>query len=262
MKPYFIASDLHMGDGSLADDFKQNKDRFADFLQYVKEQQGRLILAGDVFELWQADLQSILKQNVEIIRLLFALQPRIIAGNHDYYIRNFIDFDFVHYPTWHMEHDTGLVRIEHGHEHDPNNDPERNMQLGKIVASLAGFAENWIHPDVDQAFTDFAGKAREAGNRVYEEIITPWKRERNTGKKQSNHPYLKAADRIRKENEGVSWVVFGHTHNPEIREDYRYVNCGCWVKEVPTFVKIAGNAIGLYEFRGKNNIKERAVAAM
>ena len=255
MKPYFIVSDLHMGDGSSSDDFKPNKRKFMHFLDHVKHQNGRLVLAGDIFELWQADLQAILKVNSEVVRLLFELQPMIIAGNHDYYLRTFADFDFICYPALHLRLPSGVMRVEHGNEYDPNNDPDRNMQMGKIVASIGGFAENWIHPDIDMAFMDFLGKARQVGNQVWNEIQTPWKKEKKSRKKQSNTSYVNAAARIIEEDETVRWVVFGHTHNAEIRQEARYANTGCWVRENPTFVRVDENRIGLYEFRAADEIR-------
>ncbi|MFW6100667.1 MAG: metallophosphoesterase [Bacteroidota bacterium] len=257
METYFIVSDLHMGDGSSADDFKPNKKLFLDFLEHVKRQEGTLILAGDVFELWQADLQSILKNNFEVFKMLFELRPKVIVGNHDYYLKTFIDFDFVYYPALQIEAESGdIIRVEHGNVYDPNNDPEKNMQLGKIVAAAGGIAENWVHPDIDETFMSFVGKAKSVGNSVCEEITTPWTEEKRTKKKQSNNNYVKAANNIVKENDDISWVVFGHTHNAEIKHEQHYVNSGCWVKEIPSFVKIDKNNIGLYEFRD-NKEKER-----
>jgi len=57
--------------------------KIKDFLKYVRGENGQLILAGDIFELWQADLQTILRSNIEIIEILFDLRPIALAGNHD-----------------------------------------------------------------------------------------------------------------------------------------------------------------------------------
>ncbi len=255
MEPYFVVSDLHMGNGTSSDDFKTNKKKFKDFLKHVRGEKGQLILAGDIFELWQADLQTILKSNVEIIEILFDLRPIALAGNHDYYMKTFADLNFLYYPAYTID-ELG-VRIEHGHEYDPNNDPKRNMELGKVVASIGGMAENWIHKDIDEDFMSFVGKAKRVAHEIWDSISTPWKDEKEEKKSPDLTPYERAVEDLTKKEdaeEKISHVIFGHTHRPEIKMEGRYINSGSWVTEKTTFVEITSDEISLCEFKSKGKM--------
>lgn len=252
MKKHFIVSDLHMGDGSSADDFKINKSLFGDFLEHVKEQDGQLVLAGDVFELWQSALQQVLKANADLIYPLFALKPIIIPGNHDFYVKTFSDIGFIYYPAYRLEVGDSIIRIEHGHEHDPNNDPQRNMELGKLVAAIVGHAENWIHKDVEEDLMTAFGKAKKTAHSIWESITTPWKEEKKNQKTPDLTPFEKAAERLTEKGE-VTHVVFGHTHNPDKKLNGHYFNSGSWVNEEPTFVEIDEKRISLQYFSKKGN---------
>jgi hypothetical protein len=56
---YVIISDLHMGDGGEADDFWKNKDTMLRALEHYKKNGFKLILLGDVEELWEFDIGEI-----------------------------------------------------------------------------------------------------------------------------------------------------------------------------------------------------------
>jgi len=56
---HVIMSDLHMGDGGKADDLRHNKDTLMRALEYYRKNRFKLILLGDIEELWQFDLEEI-----------------------------------------------------------------------------------------------------------------------------------------------------------------------------------------------------------
>jgi UDP-2,3-diacylglucosamine pyrophosphatase LpxH len=56
---YVVMSDLHMGDGGQADDLRHNKDTLKRALEHYKNKGFKLILLGDIEELWQFDLEEI-----------------------------------------------------------------------------------------------------------------------------------------------------------------------------------------------------------
>jgi UDP-2,3-diacylglucosamine pyrophosphatase LpxH len=56
---YVIMSDLHMGDGGKADDLRHNKDTLIRALDHYKKRNFKLILLGDIEELWQFDIEEI-----------------------------------------------------------------------------------------------------------------------------------------------------------------------------------------------------------
>lgn len=58
-RKYVIISDLHLGDGGSADDFRDNENCLAAALDYYHERGYHLILLGDIEEFWQFDLGKI-----------------------------------------------------------------------------------------------------------------------------------------------------------------------------------------------------------
>ena len=61
----YIVSDLHMGDGSASDNFAPIKSRFEEFLDMVEKDEGyKLVLAGDIFEIWQSRMGEIGRAHV------------------------------------------------------------------------------------------------------------------------------------------------------------------------------------------------------
>ncbi|MCK4358843.1 MAG: metallophosphoesterase family protein [Candidatus Cloacimonetes bacterium] len=84
---YVILSDLHFGDGGPADDFRHNVETLKRMLSHYLENDFRIILLGDIEELWQFDLDMIKKQYDEkIYSLLRKFETdRVIRvfGNHD-----------------------------------------------------------------------------------------------------------------------------------------------------------------------------------
>jgi len=93
---YVVFSDLHMGDGTGADNFKQNETTFVKALQYYKNLPGNysIILLGDIEELHQATLYKIFKRYRESVYKEFLSGGNgnkiyRVFGNHD------IDFSWI-----------------------------------------------------------------------------------------------------------------------------------------------------------------------
>ncbi len=84
---FVIFSDVHLGDGSAADDFNRNEAALMAALQYYKENDFHLILLGDIEELWQFDFGVIEKRYSDTVyrRMKDFGDHRIsrIFGNHD-----------------------------------------------------------------------------------------------------------------------------------------------------------------------------------
>jgi len=55
---YIFFSDLHLGNGGDADDFHENEETLLTALDYYQSQGYKLILAGDIEELWQFSLEE------------------------------------------------------------------------------------------------------------------------------------------------------------------------------------------------------------
>ena len=88
---YVVFSDLHIGDGSRADNFRYNKNNFAEALRYYKNSGANynVILLGDIEEFHQFRLSKIMfEYDDSIYKILreFYEQGRIyrVVGNHDF----------------------------------------------------------------------------------------------------------------------------------------------------------------------------------
>ncbi|UCG25771.1 MAG: metallophosphoesterase family protein [Chloroflexota bacterium] len=85
---YAIISDLHMGDGGDADDFYKNEPALLNALDYYRRNGYTLVLLGDVEELWQFDLETIVERYDDTvyakIRAFGDNRVHRIYGNHDF----------------------------------------------------------------------------------------------------------------------------------------------------------------------------------
>ncbi|MCK4338394.1 MAG: metallophosphoesterase, partial [Candidatus Cloacimonetes bacterium] len=85
---YAIFSDLHLGDGGSADDFNHNEETMETALTFYHENDYRLILLGDIEELWQFDLNQVVNRyNKSVYKKMREFgNARIyrVFGNHDY----------------------------------------------------------------------------------------------------------------------------------------------------------------------------------
>jgi len=84
---YVIFSDAHLGDGSDADDFQENQETLETALDFYKKNDYKLILLGDIEELWQFDLNRVVTrygENIyQKIREFEDINVYRIFGNHD-----------------------------------------------------------------------------------------------------------------------------------------------------------------------------------
>jgi UDP-2,3-diacylglucosamine pyrophosphatase LpxH len=86
-RKWVVLSDLHMGDGSRADDLAHNEDIVMGALHHYNESGASLILLGDIEEFWLFDLEHIrARYNPTIYREIRAFgDDRVVRifGNHD-----------------------------------------------------------------------------------------------------------------------------------------------------------------------------------
>ena len=232
----FFISDLHLGDGSKADDFNYTE-QFLKFLDFAKGHCEELIIAGDLFELWQCDLDKIFFHHDRVIEglLTFAKEKSLfyIIGNHDHIpFVKYIDSGINTSLEYHDEKFS--LHAEHGNQYDIFNryeDPRLAVKnrWGRTASYICGWAERIIHPDIDE----WSRKVVEIKNK-----ITPSSKE-YLEKGGDFTEYEKAAKDII--NKGKKIVVFGHTHKAKlVRFDKGlYANCGCWCGSIkPTYVAI------------------------
>lgn len=239
-------SDLHLGDGSGSDDFHQTEP-ILQLLDLIEKEAEELIILGDLFELWQADLDKVLFIHNDILKKLFSLRKRLrltyVVGNHDYIpFARFVEFD-IGIKLEYRDESQGIV-AEHGNRYDIFNrfsDPRLaiiKQPAGRYFSGMVGRLERIIHPDFDrwlkkgiEQMDGFLQQAIEVKNKIPPSSKEYLDRGGHYGEFEEavkNH--------IRN---GAKLVVFGHTHKAQLNriEDGIYANCGAWTGEIePTYV--------------------------
>ena len=218
-------SDLHLGDGSQADDFGPRGGLqevvLISQLRAWRQAGKRICLVGDIFELWQADYVDILRAHGPLVEELFACADAYVIGNHDADLLGGEVFGLEgipHLVAW-------PVLVEHGHSLDPY--VGRWPWAARAVSWLGGAAERLLHRDAD----------------LWAERLSA--RIARTGRASDNARYVGPLSREAWER-GCEVVVFGHTHKPLL--DYRdpatgvvAYNCGTWTNGHRDYVEINGD---------------------
>jgi len=118
---YIIFSDLHMGTGGRADDFRHNADLFTSVLgRYYLPKNYRMILNGDVEELQRFSAPAIERQWPSVYDLFAAFRsgPGLhwLIGNHDKRRLTHPHPDFPVEEALVFEYGSDLIFVFHGHQ--------------------------------------------------------------------------------------------------------------------------------------------------
>ncbi|UCB57143.1 MAG: UDP-2,3-diacylglucosamine diphosphatase [Candidatus Omnitrophota bacterium] len=258
-------SDLHLGDGSRTDDFHRDRE-FLEFLEFVEEKAQELIILGDLFELWQADLDRALFRHGEIVNKLLSLRNKLkityVIGNHDYipFIK-FADLG-LGISLEYRDEGSGIVG-EHGHQYDIFNRYKNPLEsikwpAGQRLTLFVAGMERFIHPNADvwmkkaiAGMDDFLRKAMIVRNKITPATKEYFNRGGHFGE------FEQAVDNHLLQ--GAKIVIFGHIHHAELQmmEKGIYANCGSWVDAAqPTYIACHRDKIELKEGLTHNIIKQ------
>jgi UDP-2,3-diacylglucosamine pyrophosphatase LpxH len=181
-KKYIIFSDLHLGDGGGADDFHKNEKTLETALEYYFDKGFNLILLGDIEELWQFDLEEIVKEYKDTVykKIKTFGNERVfrVFGNHDREwgplydpIRNPPIIRGSAYEAFKMKNNDGNPRILLTHGHQGSKDSDIASWSSRFFVRLFKFIEPCFkkigfthHPE--------ATKSRIVKN--YEQIFYSW----------------------------------------------------------------------------------------
>ena len=226
-EPVVAFSDLHMGDGSKADDFLENESVFLQVLDWAKPFQK--VYCGDVAELWQAKRKSIRAAHKNTLIRMRDDGGVYIFGNHDFSLSAW-DGVFTY-----ERHIVGKTLFIHGYQPDRWNGKYR--WAGRIATWVGGMFERMGWQDIDES-------------KRLSELCTPTQMS-DTEFHKVEDLYLDWAYEQAKEA-GCTVVVFGHTHRPgmKVADDVLVVNAGDWVSDEPTFVLVRRDCVELYKVAG------------
>lgn len=235
----YVISDLHAGDGDARDNFAVTGEKaLMSFLDMVQDNKGRLIICGDLFELWQSNISKVITKRIWLLDRLAAMGAIYVLGNHDSDLLYFTDGWLKHpfFRTMCREHRETIGGKDfifvHGHAADPYCAGD-TPGLGRITAIYSGLAE-------DKNGGPMLDKYRTVEQKVVgrlEKLVSLWGRlrgrpDRNTEiNRKLRDLYIPMFSPQRQV------VVCGHTHFPGRIGQWHY-NCGTWAERVNSFVRI------------------------
>jgi len=233
MKAYFV-SDFHLKFREKEEDVSRRK-RVISFLETLKGKADLLVLNGDIFDLWFAWDQVIIKGYFPLLKVLSDLNEHgcrlvLIAGNHDFWFNGFLSeyLNIDIYPDYFQEViDNIKVYVTHGDLHTSNDFRYklfRTFVRNKLVKSIFKI----IHPDLALNL----GKLLSRSSR--ERKISP--------------VLMKAKEKgldkfAEKKLQDHDLVVIGHSHSPKLdnKANGIYVNLGDWIVNNSYLEMINGN---------------------
>jgi len=218
----FFISDAHFGSESEEKE-EEKMERFKNFLDSNPKENDYLFILGDLFDFWFEYRYLIPKECFQVLNILYNLVRKgvkivYIGGNHDFWENGFLkkemDIEFhsecltinLMSKRFYLHHGDGFIKKDKGYRLLRNILRNRtNIWLYKL-----------IHPDLGiflaKYFSNFSRS--NSSNRYYS----------------SFEEYFQFAKE--KFEEGVDFVIMGHTHIPVIKEfgNKFFVNIGDWME--------------------------------
>jgi UDP-2,3-diacylglucosamine pyrophosphatase LpxH len=236
----YAISDLHMGDAGPRDNFALGgrEKQLMSFLDFVERNNGRLVICGDLFELWQSNVSKVLTKRVWLLDRLAKMEAVYVLGNHDadlYYFlgqRGWLTHPFFERMCigCHLNRGGKSFQFTHGHEADPYC-ADDTPGLGRITAIYSGMAEDRNGgPMLDEYRT------------VEQKVIGPMERFVSFWNLLRGKPdrFTDINRRLRDAPPVADVVICGHTHRPGHIGSWLY-NCGTWAERTNSFVVINSN---------------------
>ena len=202
-----IVSDLHLSDTDAIGTFGWRQKDFVERMESVRKDNAidRVILNGDIFDLYKSDFRDIAAKNAPLIDYLKGIHAVFIRGNHD----SGLSFGRDHLRIVNCKGEQ--IHIEHGHRGDFIN----GTKLGRLMTALFyKILKLGARLSITRLFY-FAYLMHDEGLK-------------GLGKYNS-YKYLRYAVKLLRKSDVV---VLGHTHKMEVHDTFwknskkRYFNSG------------------------------------
>jgi len=202
-----------MGDGSARDEFAPHLDAFFHSLKQIPRGD-RIILNGDVIDIWRYDFDDILKVYGDLLEDLASRDVTWLAGNHD---RRVLDLSFQKkLPQGFVFAKRTIIDrwyICHGDEFDLSNG--RWFWLGKAATETIA-AIGHVSPKLEKALAHLPGKLTKVGRHSQKHTFR-------------QHALGFILDFLGSDDRWLRGIVCGHTHR--VAHERAYVNTGYWIKD-------------------------------
>lgn len=244
-KLYFL-SDFHLGAPNAAASLEREKAVVA-FLESVRHDAGRIIIAGDIFDFWFEYKKAIPRGFTRLLGKLAELTDsgipvEVFVGNHDMWMRDYFQQELnipVHYEPKVYEWNGKRFYIGHGDGLGPGDHGFKFIK--KIFRNpLCQWLFGWLHPNLGIGLANyFSRKSREKTGEADAEFLG--------ADKEWLIIYCKEV--LTKEH--YDYFIFGHRHYPidfALNERSRYINLGDWIRNF-TYASFDGQDVQLHHWK-------------
>lgn len=244
-KLYFL-SDFHLGAPNAAASLEREKAVVA-FLESVRHDAGRIIIAGDIFDFWFEYKKAIPRGFTRLLGKLAELTDsgipiEVFVGNHDMWMRDYFQRELnipVHYEPKVYEWNDKRFYIGHGDGLGPGDHGFKFIK--KIFRNpLCQWLFGWLHPNLGIGLANyFSRKSREKTGEADAEFLG--------ADKEWLIIYCKEV--LLKEH--YDFFIFGHRHYPidfALNERSRYINLGDWIRNF-TYASFDGQDVQLHHWK-------------
>ncbi len=245
-----------MGDGSRGDNFnvRSREDCLNSFLDHVEKNNGELIIAGDLFELWQYKLDNVVDRRYKLLDRFEQMGAVYLPGNHDMQVSR--ENVLMHPFFGNVQKQTvrtingSKVKFMHGHEVDPFI-PQQFNNWSKLLGTISSFID--FHGEICVVHRDIICDIMcEIGENVLKCWNSLFRKVDRTMREyyamsNDNLARIKKPLRTRKMLERYykdltqglyDMAIVGHTHQPG-SHDIWYFNSGSWTGKTNNFLRVS-----------------------
>lgn len=249
--PVFVISDLHLGDRGARDNFCvfNREQELGHFLDHVERRRGKLIIAGDLLDFWQANISKVIVTWLPLLKRLNEMEAVYVLGNHDSDLNHFLGRQLIDVPLinnarreYSFTMGGRTFQVIHGHEADPYCSSE-DPGTGRITAILTALSED-----------RHGGPRLGTSSTVESRVLGPMERAVSLWGRLCGKPdRYKAMNRKLRELRHTEVLISGHTHKAG-RIDGWYYNTGSWSEFVNSYVEVRlDGSVCLFDWVGRLN---------
>lgn len=246
MAKLFCISDAHLG--AQEPELEQlKKEKLTSFLNYVLQEDGELIINGDLFDFWFEYRHAVPRQHFQILAQLSNFvntgkKIHYIAGNHDFWLDSFLEDQvglILHRDEYELEFDGKKYYIRHGDGLLKKDYLYRGLK--KVLRNPVNiFLYRLLHPDFGIPLAlHFSHQSRTAAKKQTD---------------YSDSDYREFA--FNKIDKGYDFVLLGHTHWPAKAKhlDGWYLNSGHWMGPF-TFIVVENAVPKVLQWDGEKSME-------
>lgn len=245
-KKLYLLSDFHLGAPNAAASLEREKAVVA-FLESIRHDAGRIIIAGDIFDFWFEYKKAIPRGFTRLLGKLAELTDsgipvEVFVGNHDMWMRDYFQQELnipVYYEPKVYEWNGKRFYIGHGDGLGPGDHGYKFIK--KIFRNpVCQWLFGWLHPDLGIGLANyFSRKSREKTGEADAEFLG--------ADKEWLIVYCKEV--LAKEH--YDYFIFGHRHYPidfALNAQSRYINLGDWIRNF-TYASFDGQDVQLHHWK-------------